>query len=188
MRPLLLAGAALLAASCGGREQAGNDAAGANASAPAAGAGAAPSPGEGGGAALALTPGEYETRIEVLRLNMLDAPGLPRGMTSPLPPPTTVRSCLTPEQARRPNANFLTGSGAQGGCNYENFSMAGGRIQGSVVCDNAGTRMRTTMNGQFTASGYQMESESRIETNGVTMETASRITTQRLGDCPAGAK
>lgn len=187
MRRPILAGAALLAAACGSQEKAGNAAAEANEAAPAADGGAAPAAG-GGGAALALTPGEYETRIEVLRINMLDAPGLPKGMTSPLPPTTTVRSCLTPEQTRRPDANFLTGSGAQGGCAYENFSMAGGRIQGSVVCNNAGTRMRTTMNGQFTPQGYQMESESRVEGNGVTMETASRITTRRLGDCAADPK
>lgn len=181
MRPVITAAAALLLASCGSQEKAGNGSADANA------AGASPPSAEagGGGAASAsLAPGQYETTIEVLRINMVDGPNLPAGMTSPVPPPTTVRSCLTPDQARRPNANFLTGSGAQGGCNYENLTMTRGRIQGAVTCNNQGTIMRTTMNGQFSADGYAMESESRIEANGVTMETASRITTRRIGDCP----
>ena len=105
-------------------------------------------------------------------------------MTSPIPPSTTVRSCLTADKARRPDANFLTGSGAQGGCNYENLTMDGGRIQGAVTCNSQGTQMRTVMSGRFAADGYRMESESRIEANGVTIETASRITTRRIGDCP----
>lgn len=184
MRRSITVAAALLIASCGSQEKAGNGSAQGNdagASEPSAEAGTS----GGGAAAASLTPGQYETRIEVLRINMVNGPDLPAGMTPPIPPPTVARSCLTPDNARRPDANFLTGSGAQGGCNYENLSMDGGRIQGVVTCSSQGTNMRTTMNGQFTADGYSMESESRVKASGVTIETASRITTRRIGDCPA---
>lgn len=185
MKRAITAAAALLIVSCGSQEKAGNGSAEGNAAGAAAPATEGGGGGGGGAATASLAPGEYETTIEVLRINMVNGPNLPAGMTTPVPPPTTVRSCLTPEQARRPNANFLTGSGAQAGCNYENLTMDGGRIQGAVTCSNQGTRMRATMNGQFGADGYTMESDSRIEADGMTMETASRITSRRIGDCPA---
>ncbi len=180
--------AALLLASCGGRDQAGNQAAGGEGGNAAAGGEAAVQGGAGGpaGATISLQPGQWETRVEVLRLDMANMPNMPAGMTTPLPPPTTIRSCLTPEQASQPNANFLTGSGEQGGCTYENFSMTGGRIQGTVTCNSQGTTARTTMNGRFAGDSYEMESESRVSANGATIDTASRVTSRRIGDCPAG--
>ena len=181
VRPLVIAAAALLIASCGARDRAANGSAEANAS-----AGPAKPRVEGGGgtATIALAPGEYETTVEVLRIGMAGGPRLPGGMIPPAPPPTVVRSCLTPEQARRPDANFLTGSGAQAGCVYENLAMEGGRIVGAATCDLQGTRVRTVMDGRFGADSYEMSSQSRIETNGLTIETDSRITSRRTGDCP----
>jgi hypothetical protein len=112
-------------------------------------------------------------------------PRIPGGIVPPVPPPSTVRSCLTPEQARRPDAGFLTGKGAQAGCAYENLTMSDGRIQGAVTCDSQGTRVRTTMDGRFGSDSYTVESQSRIETNGMTIESAGRATSRRIGDCPA---
>ena len=180
--------AALLIISCGSQDEAGNGGAQGNAPAPSESAdeAAAEGGGESGGAVamVSMAPGEYETRIETLRFNMVGGPGLPGGMTPPVPPPMTVRSCLTPEEAARPRADFF-GGGAQAGCSYEDFSMSGGRIQGTMTCASRGATMRITMNGQFTAEGYQMEQESRVESGGMTTETASRITSRRIGDCPA---
>ena len=184
------AAAALLLVSCSGQNGAGNgsaNAAGGNEAA--AGADAAPEAGSAAAPAAAmaqLSPGQWETRVEVLRLNMSDVPNMPAGVTPPMPPPTTVRSCLTPEQARQPNAGFLTGGENQSGCTYEDFSMTGGRMQGIVTCTREGTTVRATVNGSFTADSYAMESESRVTANGMTVETASRVTSRRIGDCPAG--
>ncbi len=185
---IIAAATALLLVSCNAQEGTGNE--GAN------GAGAneaeADAAAEGGSAAAppaamaTLSPGQWETRVEVLRLNMSDVPNMPAGMTPPMPPPTTVRSCLTPEQARQPNAGFLTGAENQSGCTYENFSMAGGRMRGIVTCTREGTTVRATVNGSFTADSYEMESESRVTANGMTVETASRVSSRRIGDCTAG--
>jgi hypothetical protein len=180
-----IAAAALLIASCGDRREAGNGSAPANATAdagkPADATRARTAPAE----MAALTPGEYETTIEVLRMDIVGGPRIPGGIVPPVPPPSTVRSCLTPEQARRPDAGFLTGKGAQAGCAYENLTMSDGRIQGAVTCDSQGTRVRTTMDGRFGSDSYTVESQSRIETNGMTIESAGRATSRRIGDCPA---
>lgn len=187
MKAMIVGAAALLLASCGSRDEAGNAAANGAAGNGAAGKATAADGGPAAAAAaISLRPGQWETRVEVLRLDMGGMPNMPAGMNTPLPPPTTILSCLTPEQASRPNADFITGSGEQGGCTYQDFSMAGGRIRGTVTCNAQGTQMRTTMNGEFAPDSYRMESESRISANGNTIDTASRISARRIGDCPAG--
>jgi len=171
--------AVLLLAACSGQ--------GANEQAASNGAGGASESGSSGATAgVALQPGEYETRVEVTRMAMSNMPNMPAGMSPPTPPPTTIRSCLTPEQAARPNANFLSGSGETGGCDYSDFSMEGGRMRGTVQCNSEGATMRSTFDGQFTSAGYEMTSQAQTSANGMTMEMETRTTARRIGDCPAG--
>jgi Protein of unknown function (DUF3617) len=182
---IMAATAALALAACNNQQEAGNAAAnGAAADGGNVATAAGGDAGTAGAAMVEMRPGQWETTVEVLRLNMANVPGMPAGMTQPLPPPTTVRSCVTPEQARRPNADMFAG-GNQAGCTYENFSMTGGRMQGVVTCNSSGTTVRSTFNGSFGAESMQVESETQVSANGVTVDTASRVTGRRLGDCPA---
>jgi len=180
-RRIIAAGTALLLVSCGDTEEkGGNGAAAANGAGPANAA--APSGSEPGGNAPAgtaeLRPGQWETTVEILRMDM---PNMPPGAAMPKQGPITVRSCLTPEQARRPSGGFMTGGRDQAGCDYENFSMAGGRVQGTVTCNHQGSRTRSTVNG---AEAYRMEIDAEVESSGVTVRTANRISGRRIGDCP----
>jgi hypothetical protein len=168
--------ALLLLAACGG--QSGNEAGG-----NATGDAEAPGGGGGGAASVALQPGMWETTVEVVRMNM---PNMPAGMNPPMPPPTTVNYCLTAAQAAQPNANFLTGSGEAGGCTSENLSMANGRIQGVVTCSAQGTSMRSTMDGQFTPTSYEMTTQVETNAAGQTVEMETRTRARRTGDCPGG--
>lgn len=183
MRQAIIAtGAALLLASCGSADKAGNAAApAANGAAPAAGKATTPASGTSAAAVVQLRPGQWETRVEILHM---DVPNMPQGVTLPKQAPVTVHSCLTPDQARRPNAGFVTGGRNQNGCNYENFSMAGGRMQGVVTCNRQGAATRTSVNGTFGPEAYQMEAETRVSTSGVTVNSVNRVSGRRLGDCP----
>lgn len=180
-RNLLIMGALAMLSSCSGADKSENKAAITNGAAP---ANAAVETGEPVAATPVVTaelrPGQWETTIEILRM---DVPNLPKGMTLPRQAPATVRSCLTPEQARRPSAGFMTGKDGAG-CTYENFSMSGGRIQGTLTCNHGGTSVRATMNGTFSAESYQMETEAQTQANGMNVSTATRITSRRTGDCP----
>jgi hypothetical protein len=186
MRIAATTAAILMLAACSSGGGSGNEQAPANEAGAAAGgeAGASDTGGAGGGAAsLALQAGEWETTVQVTSMSM---PNMPQGATTQTPPPTTIRSCITPEQAARPNANFLTGTGETGGCNFENFSMAGGRLQGAVTCNAQGTTMRSTFEGQFTATSYEMTTQVESNAGGMAMNMATRTTARRVGDCPAG--
>ena len=171
MRKITGAIALLTLAACSGQsgnEQAGNGQAG---TAPAAAA-AAPRP--------TIQPGQWDTTIEIVNVS---APNMPAGMTPPRMPARTVSACITPEQAGSPNAGVLSGNSNQPGCTTENYSVSGGRIQGTITCDIQGARTRTTLNGQFTPTSYEMTTQSEAVVGGMTTNTETRITARRTGDC-----
>lgn len=168
MRKSSAAIAVLLLAACGG--QSGNE------------QGAEGEAGGAAGASVSLQPGQWEMTTEVVSMNI---PNMPAGMTPPMPPPTTVRTCLTPEQAAAPGGDFITGSGEGGGCRSENMSMENGRIQGTVQCQAEGGSMTAAVSGQFTPTSYEINQQVETSAEGMTMEMESRTTGRRVGDCPA---
>ena len=168
--------ATALLAACSG--QSGNDQTAADGAAPAeAGSGA----GEAGLAA--LQPGEWETTVEVLSM---EVPGMPAGMAAPAIPPTTTRHCVTPEEAAQPNAEFFAGNAEGAACQRENFTIANGRISGVITCAAEGTTIRSEMNGQFASDRYEVTSRTQTTAQGMTMNGETRLTARRVGDCPAG--
>jgi hypothetical protein len=132
---------------------------------------------------VAFLPGQWETTVTVARMTV---PGMPDGMTPPPIPPTTVSHCMTPEEARRPNADFLSGNTEGSGCELQDFSMTGGRLRGTITCASEGATMRSVMDGQFTPTSYEMTSQVETAANGMTMQMEARTSARRVGDCTAG--
>lgn len=143
--------------------------------------------GEAGGgstAGAAMQAGLWEITTTVSRMS---APGMPAGAAMPMPPPTTVRSCLTEQQAAQPGAGFFTGSGEGQGCTYESNAISGGRIQAAVQCTQQGSTMRSTMTGSFSATSFDIAQQVRTSAQGMAMEMESRTVGRRVGDCLAGS-
>jgi len=136
-------------------------------------------------AEIRIQPGLWEVRSEVVSVS---APGLPlvtrNRMIGPRP---TARNCITPEQAARPNSNFLSG-GNTGNCTYRDFSMDGGRMQGAMTCRNEDPPGITEarMDGTHRPGGYDMtmRMETQLPGGGV-MQVETRTQGRRLGECPA---
>ena len=171
MRRSIAAITALLLASCGG--ESGEDQAAEKGKAAAAG---------GGGGGVSMQPGQWEIRTEVVRMEI---PNMPQGMSGPMPPATTVSTCLTPQQASAPSGGFLTGSGEGAGCTTENMSMADGRIRGTVQCNQQGSTMRSTMDGQFSPTSFEISQRVETSAQGMNMNMESRTSGRRVGDCPS---
>ncbi len=166
--------AALLLVGCSG--QSGNEAAAADG---AAGTDATGAP----GATLAtLQAGEWETTIEILRMEI---PGMPAGSPAPAIPATTTRHCVTPEEAVQPPAEFFAGNPGDS-CQRENFTIGNGRVSGIITCSAEGATIRSEMNGQFSPTAFEMTSRSQTVAQGMTMNGETRIRSRRLGDCPTG--
>ena len=175
---------ALLLAGCGSQganqqagNQAGNQAAGGAQPAAAATASAA---GNSGG--LTIQPGEWEVTMQ---MQAMQASGMPAGMQMPQMPPTTTRTCVTPEQVSRANASFLSGSGHRPGvdCDYSHVSLAGGRIQGTSSCTGNGMTATVTMDGSFTPTSYDIDERMEATMRGHATSSTSHLAGRRIGEC-----
>jgi hypothetical protein len=188
MKLRIIAIATLLLAGCGSQsanqqsanQQAGNDQAGGTEQA--AGQ-AAPAP-AGGSGSLTIQPGLWEISVE---MHAVQASGMPAGMTMPQVPPTTVRSCVTPEQVSRANANFLSGSGHAGmACDYSQVTVAGGRIQGTSSCSRSGMEATVVMDGSFTPTSYDINQRMQSTMHGRAMSSTNHLVGRRIGECAPG--
>ena len=135
-----------------------------------------------------FNPGEWETTVETVSV---DIPGL----TGPMKEQMTQlmlnkkqvgTSCVTPEEAKSPPAKVL--ANGQGRCTYEKFTMAGGKIDGTLSCDAEGGKMTMRMTGSFTDDRFTIENdmETAMPGGAQVMKIKAKTSGKRLGECPAG--
>ena len=134
---------------------------------------------EAGGTVL-FDHGEWEVTTEIL---IIDSSNMPGDVDVPLPAPTTVRMCMTPEQASRPFADILTGSGESGGCSFDEVSIRSDRIHATGQCHHDGYSMRTTLDGHYTARRFEIDQRVAVSDRDYLLEMSARSTGHRLGDC-----
>jgi len=174
MRRSIAMFSALLLASCGG--QGGNE----NQSTETQGASKAAESGAAGGGDVTLQPGLWESTVEIVSMTM---PNMPQGMTIPKQAAVSTRTCMTASQLSAPGPSFFSGN-KDANCTSQNFSMSGGRLQGTLQCEVAGTTQRMTMDGQFTPTSYVVNQRIESTINGMATEQEVRVTSHRVGDCP----
>jgi hypothetical protein len=132
-----------------------------------------------------FAPGEWETIVEVTDMEM---PGMPpqmrEQMTARLKATTkSVKTCMTAEQAAKPEASVLTGK-TDGNCTYQNYSMAGGRIDATLVCKSPQGQLTQVIGGTFTDTSFALASSMDASGGpGGGMKMKARTTGKRIGDC-----
>lgn len=132
-----------------------------------------------------VEPGLWDMSSQVLAAS---GPNLPREAQARIERHRqNVRNCISPEQAARPEANFLRRR--EGGiCIYRDFSMRGGRLRGEMRCTGGGLpgSMTTTMDGQYGPRRYdvRMRMTSTGMPEGANMIIDTRTLGRRIGDCP----
>lgn len=181
MRIHAAAAALCLLAGCGGQganQQAGNQQTGSNGQAGAQLAAAAPAATAGG---LTIQPGAWEITME---MRAAPGSGMPAGARMPEIPPSTIRSCVTPQQVARANASFLNGGGHAGmSCDYSRVSVGGGRIQGTSTCSREGMQATVVMDGNFTPTSYDIRQQMQTNMHGRTMSSTNHLVGRRIGEC-----
>jgi hypothetical protein len=172
MKPIMILAPVLLLAACG--HGGGNNSQQANAAGGGTGAGAS-APG------FTLQPGEWET---TMTMELPVHANMPAGMPPIQIPPTTTRSCLTPEQVSRANASFLGGGNQHGvDCDYSHVTIAGGRISGVSTCRRSGVELSMTMDGTFGPNSYDVSQQIRTTMGGRTNESSGHMSGRRIGEC-----
>lgn len=132
------------------------------------------------GSDVQLNPGEWETAVE------MSATGLPPSVAAAMKGTKAVhRSCITPEQARRPSGDMFSGKKDKN-CTYEGFQASGGTLKGTVVCKAEGgdgtTRM--TMDGHYGGDSFDVAMNMSTTGGPVSgMEMKTRTVGHRVGPC-----
>jgi len=145
-------------------------------------------------AANKLQPGQWEAQTRILSV---EVPGAPKELADALGKSVaakvnTVSDCLTPEEAEKPAADMFAGSRA-GECRYEKFSMAGGKMDSTMVCKNPSQpgEVRMTMAGDYTPAGYALDMTMIMPPSAIPggkgMTMRARTEGRRTGECTAPA-
>lgn len=138
-----------------------------------------------------IEPGLWESSSQIVDVS---APNLPVEAKNMMirRSAASVRNCITPEQAERPDANFLAAQ-QNSNCAYQNFSMENGQLTGTMVCTGGAMpgQMRAEMKGEYGPQAYDMRMTMSTSgmPEGADMTIETRVTGRRIGDCPeAGAE
>jgi hypothetical protein len=123
-----------------------------------------------------VQPGKWENRVEVIDLEMPNAPvGLAQSMRGR---PTTVVTCLKPDQARLGPRALLR---ADAGCSFSQFDTAGGKLTLRMQCDRPTGKSTIVSDGSYSATGYTIRSRSTMD--GARMTIVTRTTGRLIGAC-----
>ena len=98
---------------------------------------------------------------------------------------TNASNCITPEQAKRPDASFLSAQ-QNSQCTYHEFSMQGGKLRGRMTCTSPDmpAEMETVMNGDYGPRAYDMTlNMSPTLPGGGAMKITARTRGERVGAC-----
>ena len=109
------------------------------------------------------------SRVEILDIKMLPIETAQGSYTPQLvrhSPPTTSKSCLTADQAKAPSERFLAGV-AYSQCQSDKFTMAKGRIGGTVTCTGQGQATNFALEGRYTATSYDVTTRAEVRAAGV---------------------
>ena len=141
---------------------------------------------EAGGAPEMLNPGRWESTV---RIEKVDIPGMPAELAERMRKAMAGRtsaSCLTPEEARKPAAEFFAGKDRQG-CRYDHFRMGDGKLDAKMTCAGQGGGATIAMKGDYTPDSFQLAMN--MDGKGIpnapqgAMTMAMAVDSKRVGEC-----
>jgi hypothetical protein len=135
-----------------------------------------------------LQPGEWNISVEDVAQNIPYGEGsIQYELTNQVSGPRGgFQGCLSPTDAVRPPAEFLTGNFHARGCAYQEFSATGGRLRAVAVCANEG--MRFDFAGDFAATSFEISTTSAHRATAQSkiafpLDTETRTIGRRVGAC-----
>ncbi len=131
------------------------------------------------------SPGKWVSKMTIEKIEI---PGLPPEMQGMMKAQMgkieESSSCLTPEEAEKPDADFFQ-PGADSGCKYNSFKMGGGEIEADMTCEKGGMAQNMKMSGTYSEESYAMKVSAEGNMQGQPMSMAMAIESQRVGECDA---
>lgn len=134
-----------------------------------------------------LTPGRWRLTMNFTRF---DIEGMPpeakQQMQTMLGKDRSFTSCLTKEQADKPDGSFFGQQGED--CRYDRFAMGDGKIDAAMTCKGDGPdgtgQAKMTLAGTYSPDTYKMTMDMQgAAPNGKTMNMAMSLVSKRMGEC-----
>ena len=131
-------------------------------------------------------PGQYDLDVEIVSF---DLPGAPEGMLeqmrSAMEGAYADSFCLTPEEAEKGFEEQLGQVAQDSQCNFNEMSVADGKVAARAVCDLEGGTMDLAMNGTVTSTSSDITADTKMPAQGQTVSMTMRMKQTRTGDCAA---
>jgi len=130
-----------------------------------------------------LKPGQWEGRFTVQDIDLPNAPAGVKDQMKRVMNQTSLRYCVTPEQAANPSAEMFSGQ-EQRNCTYGGFEAKGGKVSGKVSCKAQGGTMNATMSGSYAPESYAMDMDMKMDGGPQAMAMTARSEGKWIGpDC-----
>ena len=128
-----------------------------------------------------ISPGKWQSTVTIDRMDMPDMPPeVAQQMKKMVAQGHTSQSCLTPEEAKQPKANFFSGNDK---CRYDHFTMGHGKIDAEMRCDQGGGTQLMQMTGTYSPNSYKMHMTSKGGAAGQNMTMQMSVDAKRIGEC-----
>ena len=138
-------------------------------------------------------PGQYKQMTKITRF---DVPGAPKAMVEQIRKMMEGQNndltyCLTKQDSEKGFEEMFK-KGKQGNCKYDRFDASANTIDAVMVCETGGGgSARMTLDGTVSSTGSKVNVDVEQKNDKSPMGNATiamEMETQRIGDCPAGAK
>ena len=124
-----------------------------------------------------VTPGKWDI---VTTINSVDMPGAPPFIANMMKgKPIKISHCLTAEEAARGPQEMMK---SRKECRFTRYSMAGGKLDSVMVCEQGSNVTTATSTGSFTSTGFTSNARSVTTGNQPMTMTMTAVGT-RTGDC-----
>lgn len=134
-------------------------------------------------AGLKFNPGRWDSTMKFVKMEMEGLPPEAKEMMAKiLGKDRTFASCLTKEEAEKPDGKFF--GQADKRCKYDTFSMGGGKIDAKMTCNAEQGTQTMMMQGSYTPDTYEMTmSINGAGPEGKAMSMEMRISAKHNGEC-----
>lgn len=108
-----------------------------------------------------LKPGQWEGRFTVQDIDMAQAPQAAKDQMKSMMSQTSLRYCVTPEEAANPSGGMFAGQEDKN-CTYAGFEAKGGTVKGQVSCKAEGGTMNAAMSGSYAPESYAIDMDMKM--------------------------
>ncbi|MEZ5709377.1 MAG: DUF3617 domain-containing protein [Blastomonas sp.] len=138
-----------------------------------------------------LDPGKWENTVEFVDISFDEAklPPEARGFASGMlksmvGQKQTTSSCLTPEEAAKPQADFFAGN-KEDDCEYKTFNISGGKMKIDMTCTQKDkSEANISLSGNYSSDSYDMEMNMAMNSPQMgEMTIKAKTNAKRVGEC-----